>query len=141
MRITEVYNPERKSQLFIPLLSTHITAGFPSPGDDYIDSSLDLNDLISHPAATFIMRVEGHSMSETGIRNGDLLIVDRAVKAEDNSIIVAALNGELIVRKLKIHNDGYYLVSENPQYRPVEIHPEADFEIQGVVTYSISKHS
>lgn len=140
MNITEVYNPERRINISIPLFSLNVPAGFPSPGDDYIDKTLDLNDLVSNPASTFIMRVEGESMKATGIKNGDLLIVDRSVKAEDNSVVVAALNGELIVRKLKIHNSRYYLVSDNPEYRPVEIHPEANFEIHGVVTYSISKH-
>lgn len=141
MKITNIYSPERRIQLSVPLFSVNIAAGFPSPGDDYIDKGMDLNDLILHPAATFLMRVEGDSMSSAGIGNGDLLIVDRAVKAGDNSIVVAALNGELIVRRLKIHNGRHYLVAENPQYRPVEIHPEANFEIRGVVTYSISKHS
>lgn len=140
MRVTEVYNPERKIRLSVPLFSVSIAAGFPSPGDDYIDKALDLNDLVAHPAATFIMKVEGHSMAGAGIRNGDLIIVDRAVKAEDNSIIVAAFNGELIVRRLKIHNEKHYLVSETPGHRPIEIHPESNFEIHGVVTYSISKH-
>ena len=140
MRITEIYNHEKRRHIPIPLFSANIPAGFPSPGDDYVDKAIDLNDLVSHPAATFIMRVDGSSMSGAGIRNGDLLIVDRAVRAEDGSIIVAAFNGELIVRRLKIHNKRHYLVSENPEHRPLEIHPEADFEIHGVVTYSISKH-
>lgn len=140
MRVTEIYTPERRIHLSVPMFSVTIPAGFPSPGDDYIDKALDLNDLVAHPAATFIMRVEGHSMAGAGIRNGDLLIVDRAVKAGDNSIIVAAFNGELIIRKLKIHNQKYYLVSETPGDRPIEIHPESNFEIHGVVTYSISKH-
>jgi len=141
MQVTEIYRPKQNLRLSIPFFSASIPAGFPSPGDDYIDKSLDLNDLVSNPAATFIMRVEGYSMAGAGINNDDLLIVDRSVKAEDNSIVVASFNGELIVRRLKVHNSRYYLVSENPGSRPLEIHPEADFEIYGVVTYSITKHA
>lgn len=140
MNINEIYefNPETKIEL--PFLTTKIPAGFPSPGDDYIDKTLDLNDLIKHPAATFIMRVSGDSMEGAGIFNGDLIIVDRAVKPEDGKIIVAALNGELIVKRLKIHTGRYFLVSENPGYKPFEVHQESDFEIHGVVIYSIRNH-
>lgn len=140
MEPTGIYRFERSIRLSIPLFLTMVPAGFPSPGDDYVEKSLDLNDLVTHPAATFIMRVQGSSMTGAGIRDGDLLLVDRALDATDNSIIVAALNGELIVRRLRIRGGRYYLVAEDPELDPIEITPDTDFDIHGVVAYSISKH-
>src|SRR5207245_2179055 len=78
-------------------------AGFPSPADDHLEKTLSLNELlVRHPAATFMMRVEGDSMINAGIQDGDILIVDRALTAEHNSIVVALLNGEFMVKRLKM---------------------------------------
>ena len=136
----QVYTFSPQTKLELPFLLSKLSAGFPSPGDDYIDSVLDLNDLVTHPEATFIMRVETDSMKGAGIYNGDLLIVDRSVEAKDGKVVVGALNGELIIGRLSVKNKRHFLVSEDGEYRPFEIHPESDFMVHGVVTYSIKKH-
>ena len=112
-----------------------IPAGFPSPAEDYVEGPLDLNrHLIPHPAATFFVRAKGDSMIGAGIHSGDLLIVDRAVTAIHNSVIIAVLDGDLTVKRLYRVGGILRLMPENPAYPPIEIHPGTDFEVWGVVT-------
>ena len=112
-----------------------IPAGFPSPAEDYVEGPLDLNrHLIPHPAATFFVKVKGDSMIGAGIHSGDLLIVDRAVTAIHNSVIIAVLDGDLTVKRLYRVGGILRLMPENPAYPPIEIHPGTDFEVWGVVT-------
>ncbi len=122
-----------------PLYGARVPAGFPSPADDFIENTLDLNThLIKHPAATFFVRVEGDSMVEAGIYPGDIIIVDRALEPHDKAVVVAAVNGDLVVKRLRRKKDGrVFLESENPLYPAVEVSPETDFHIWGVVTYVI----
>ena len=140
--VTEIIPYEQHTRIECPLLLQRVPAGFPSPGDDYIDKALDLNELvIKHPAATFFLRVQGESMKEAGIFDGDILIVDRALEAENNDIVVAILNGELVAKKLQVTNDSKIrLVASNSSYAPIEITPDMKFEIWGVVTYSLHPH-
>lgn len=134
----QVYNFKKTTSQKIPLFTTHVSAGFPSPADDSIDQKLDLNEyLIKHPAATFFVRVEGESMLNAGIHPGDLLIVDRSLEASDKKIIIAILNGELTVKRIRKTQNQLFLLPDNPQYPPFEIKPDMDFEIWGVVTYVI----
>lgn len=122
----------------LPLFIARVSAGFPSPADDHIDKNLDLNEfLIKHPAATFFVRVAGNSMINAGIRNGDLLIVDKALEPADNKIVVAALNGELTVKRIRKIKGKLFLAPENQDYQPIEIEPESQFEVWGVVTHVI----
>lgn len=122
----------------VPMLQEHVPAGFPSPANDYLGKKLDLNEyLITHPAATYFVRVEGSSMIDAGINSGDMLIVDRAVEPRDGSIVVAAINGEFTVKRVKRLKDGLYLVSENINFAPIKITEDMDFEIWGVVTHAI----
>lgn len=124
----------------VPLLHDKVPAGFPSLAHDreYLENKLDLNEyLIKHPAATYFIRVEGTSMIDAGINSGDLLIVDRAVEPRDGSIVVAAINNEFTVKRVKNSNDALYLVSENPAFAPIKITEDMDFEIWGVVTHAI----
>lgn len=112
-----------------------VAAGFPSPAEDYVEGPLDLNrHLIVHPAATFFVRVSGDSMIGAGIHSGDLLIVDRAVSAGHDSIIIAVVNGDLTVKRLYQVGPLLRLLPENPSYPPIEIYPDTDFEVWGVVT-------
>ncbi|MGB3514985.1 MAG: translesion error-prone DNA polymerase V autoproteolytic subunit [Elainellaceae cyanobacterium] len=112
-----------------------VPAGFPSPAEDYAEGPIDLNrHLIPHPAATFFVRVSGDSMIGAGIHSGDLLIVDRAVTAIHNSVIIAVLNGALTVKRLYQVGGTLRLMPENPAYPPIEIHPGTDFDVWGVVT-------
>ncbi|MBP6924562.1 MAG: translesion error-prone DNA polymerase V autoproteolytic subunit [Candidatus Pacebacteria bacterium] len=120
-----------------PLFSSQPAAGFPAPGDDLIEKPLDLNDLlIDNPTATFFVRVSGDSMEGAGIFNGDILVVDRSVPAIDGSIVVAAVFGELVVKRLKKYSQKAELISENEAYSPITINDVDDVYIWGVVVGS-----
>lgn len=134
----ELYNFDNKTTQTIPLYTARVSAGFPSPADDFIDKKLDLNEhLIEHPSATFFVRVEGESMLNAGIHPGDLLIVDRSKEAADKKIIIAALNGELTVKRVRKMDGQLFLMPDNPKFPPIQITEDVDFEIWGVVTYVI----
>ena len=121
----------------IPLYNS-IAAGFPSPAEDHMDSSLDLNQhLIKHPSATFYVYARGDSMVSVGISDGDMLIVDRSLEATNDSIVVAIINGEFTVKSISKVNEHLYLMPHNTSYNPIEITEEMDFEIWGIVTHSI----
>lgn len=124
--------------LEIPLYANKISAGFPSPADDYLECKLDLNaHLIKHPAATFFLRVSGDSMQNAGITSGDLLIVDKSLEAQDGKIVIAALNGELTVKRLSKKAGRVQLVPENQAYPIIDVTEEQDLIIWGVVTHVI----
>jgi DNA polymerase V len=119
----------------LPLFSTKISAGFPSPADDYIEMQLDLNThLIKNPASTFLLRVSGESMKDVGIFPNDILIVDRSIKPTDGKIVIAAIDGELTVKRLKKNNDALYLLPENKAFAPIVIKDSQELLIWGVVT-------
>jgi len=139
MRVTEVYELDQSTKLELPLFSSRVPAGFPSPGDDYIDQTLDLNELVKHPSDTYLVKVEGDSMINAGIYDGDILIVDRAMEAENNKVVVANLDGELTVKRLSIKDTRVLLMPDNPKYEPIEIRPLSDFRIMGVVTFVIHR--
>lgn len=118
-----------------PLFTSTVSAGFPSPADDYIERHLDLNELlVKHPTATFFVRVEGQSMINAGIKSGDILIVDRSLNPSSGHVVIAVLNGEFLVKKLHKRGNQTWLLPENPKYQPMQITAEANFEIWGVVT-------
>lgn len=122
----------------VPLFSSKVAAGFPSPGDDYIEQYLDLNQLlIPRPASTFIVTAEGDSMTGAGIQSGDMLIVDRSLPPLDGKIVIAALNGELTVKRLSKTKDVMKLLPANPAYKPIDITEDFNLVIWGVVTYVI----
>lgn len=134
------YCPELSQKLFIPLVSSSVKAGFPSPADDYIEQKLDLNELIiKHPAATFFVRVEGNSMKNAGICHGDILVVDRAADAHDGKVAIVILDGEFTVKRIKIKNNAIYLIPENPDFPPIKVDESSDFQIWGIVTHVIHK--
>ncbi|MGC9324222.1 MAG: LexA family protein [Desulfomonilia bacterium] len=139
-RITQIWAFEPRTKLEIPLFTAGISAGFPSPADDFIDRTLDLNEfLITHPSATFFVRVEGTSMIQAGIHPGDVLIVDRALEPLTGSIVVAALDGEFTVKRFQRTQEKCFLLAENPDFDPVEITDRSQVEVWGVVTYVIHK--
>ena len=118
-----------------------ISAGFPSPAEDFTELSISLDKhLIQNPAATFMAYANGNSMVRAGIYHGDILIIDRSLDARDGDIIIAVLHGEFTVKQLSIINGTLVLIPQNPQYSSLEISDEMDFEVWGVVTYSIRKH-
>lgn len=121
-----------------PLFASRVPAGFPSPADDHLEDSLDLNEhLVQHPAATFFVRVQGDSMTGAGIENGDLLVVDRAREPKSGAIVIAVVNGELTVKRLRVDAQGVWLVPENPAYAPIEIRDGMDLTLWGVVAHVI----
>ena len=133
--IAAVYGVDQKTKVTRPLFLSGVSAGFPSPAEDYIDRKLDLNELlIKNPAATFFVRVAGDSMTGAGINHDDILIVDRSLEPVSGKIVIAVINGELTVKKLLIDDKCCRLVAENPDYGPLEISPETDCEIWGVAT-------
>ena len=122
----------------VPLYSSKVQAGFPSPGDDYIERYLDLNQqLIKHPAATFVVTATGDSMTGAGIHSGDMLIVDKSLEAQHGKIVIAALNGELTVKRLSRVRGRVQLLPENSKYKPIDITDEQDLVIWGIVTHVI----
>ena len=130
------------STVKIPLYSSTVRAGFPSPADDYIESKLDLNShLIKHPAATFFVMVAGDSMENANIHSGDMLIVDRSLEATHGKIVIAAINGELTVKRLYRQQGHVKLLAENPAYPPIDITDEQDVVIWGVITHVIHQVS
>ncbi|MBM4403883.1 MAG: translesion error-prone DNA polymerase V autoproteolytic subunit [Candidatus Cloacimonetes bacterium] len=138
--IKAIYSFDPKTRIVRPLLGTPIPAGFPSPAQDYIEASLDLNEyLIKHPSSTFFIRVDGLSMINAGIYPDDILIVDRSLEALNNRIVVAIVDGELTLKRLKIISDIYWLVPENEEFEAIRISEETDLYIWGVVTYVIHK--
>jgi DNA polymerase V len=123
----------------LPLFIHSVPAGFPSPADDYMEQSLDLNTyLIKHPAATYLARAKGHSMEGCGIYDGDLLIVDRSLEAQHEHIIIAVLDGQLTCKILDKNN--HCLRSANPGYPPISIREFSELVIEGVVIHSIRHH-
>lgn len=123
------------NRLKLPLFSGKVAAGFPSPADDYVEKTLDLNELlVQKPAATFFVRAEGESMLGAGIHPNDILVVDRSLKPVSGKIVICALNGELTVKRLKHSQEGVVLAAENPAYSDILVKSEADLVIWGVVT-------
>ena len=134
LKYTHILIPVAKKHLPLPLYLSRISAGFPSPADDFADGVMDLNDLIEHPAATFIVRVSGYSMTGAGIFDGDLLIVDRSIKHRSGQVVVAVMDGEMVVKRLKRENEQWWLVPEAPdhsEFRAIQMREGS--EIWGVV--------
>jgi DNA polymerase V len=133
-------NTESKVNSSIPLFELGIKAGFPSPAEEEMSKPLNLNDhLIPHPASTFFIRVVGDSMNGAGIFSGDLLIVDKSLKASSGKIVVALLNGEFTVKRLVLQKSQILLQAENPKYPTIKINESEDFSVWGVVSYVIHK--
>lgn len=132
--VIEILKPNKLHEYKLPLFLESVSAGFPSPADDYLEAKLDLNDLlIKNPAATFFVRVTGDSMINAGINSGDILVVDRSLDPKDSSIVIAVINGELTVKRLSMKNGNVKLIPENSNYKPIVITSEMNFEVWGVV--------
>ena len=126
----------------LPLqIAPSIKAGFPSPAEDYQHDRLEFNrDLISNPEATFYGRVDGDSMTEAGINNGDIAVIDRSIQASDGDIVVAYVNEEFTIKYLDLTHkeEGYIeLRPANPKYKPIRINSDDNFEVWGVVVWTI----
>lgn len=123
------------SKIFLPLFAGKVSAGFPSPAADYIDKTLDLNELlIQNPAATFYARAQGESMLDAGIHHNDILVVDRSLEPIHGKIVICALNGELTVKRLQHENGQWKLKAENRHYPDSVLHDDLELVVWGVVT-------
>ncbi len=122
----------------LPLANEYIAAGFPSPADDYTDFGIDLNEhLIKHPSSTFFLRVSGYSMTNAGINDGDLLIVDRSIHPHLGRIVVVILDGSFTLKRLVKYKESLYLEAENPEYPRINLSLYENVEIWGVAIHSI----
>ena len=139
-----------KIDIFLPDLSTHIAlpyadggiqAGFPSPAQDYISESIDLNrEIVRHPSATFYGRVSGESMIDEGICEGDILVIDRSLEPTDGDLAVCCLDGEFTLKRIPLESGRIWLVPSNEMYDPILVTPERQFEVWGVVTHTIKNN-
>lgn len=129
------FAPITTTELELPLANSGISAGFPSPADDFLDAGIDLNkELIRNPYSTFYGKVRGDSMKDLGIHNGDLLIIDKSLEPQNGKIAVCFIDGEFTVKKIKIETDCCWLVPANEEYKPLKVTEQNDFIIWGIVT-------
>jgi len=134
------YTPDLTTELVLPLAASPISAGFPSPAEEFFGLQLNLNDeLIKHPEATFYARVRGHSMKDAGIQDGDLLVIDKAQEPKDGCVAVCAIDGEFTLKRLAVEKDSIYLMPANDEFKPIKITEENDFLVWGVVAYVVHK--
>ena len=133
-------SPKPKERPEIKLFES-IHAGFPSPAEDIPGTALDINRLVvKNPASTFFARVSGDSMEGDGIRDGDILVIDKSEEPHDGAIAVCFINGEFTVKRLSIHDDGSItLLPSNPKYRAITIREGDDLTVWGIVRYVIKK--
>ena len=136
---TLVKKHKDNSLVTVPYILSRISAGFPSPADDYIENNLSISELlIKNQLSTFLMKASGESMIEAGINDGDVLVVDRSLEARSRDIVIAIFEGNLTVKRLIIKADGSAILkSENPLYKNILISEYTELEIWGVVTSAI----
>lgn len=138
MKVKLLIAKETLSYLPLPLYSSRVPAGFPSPADDYLEGTLDLNEyLVKHPSSTFFARASGLSMVNAGIMDEALLVVDRSLDPQHEDIVIAIVNGELTCKILDLKTS--LLRAANPSYPPIPLTEELDCIIQGVVTHVVNK--
>jgi DNA polymerase V len=131
----EFFSVSTETVLQIPIIEGGISAGFPSPADDFLDKTIDLNKAyIKHKDATFFGRVRGNSMIDAGLNDGDLMIIDKSLEPQNNKIAVCFIDGEFTVKRIKIEADIIWLVAENKDYKPILVTKDNDFLIWGIVT-------
>lgn len=136
----ELLVPGKGSGIETPYFEGGISAGFPSPADDFKEDRISLDrELINDPDATFFARVNGDSMQGAGMDDGDLLVIDRSIEAYDGSIAVCFVEGEFTVKRIKKEKDKIFLMPENPKYEPIEISGDKILNIWGVVTNIVKR--
>lgn len=137
----EIFRPDVSSQLSLPYADMGIQAGFPSPTQDYISESIDLNrELVRHPASTFYARVDGDSMVGDGIESGDILVIDRSLEPYDGDLVVCCLDGDFTLKRISLREREVWLIPSNESFDPILVTPDCQFEIWGVVTHTIKHH-
>jgi DNA polymerase V len=132
--IISIHRADSGEPLDLPYFMQSVSAGFPSPAEDYVEGNLDLNNhLIKNPASTFFVRVAGDSMVNAGIFSGDILIVDRSLIPKHNNVIIAIVDNELTVKRLLLEGDDIILAPENNEYNSLKITGDISFSVWGVV--------
>ncbi len=130
--------PDFKSDLRIPYVKEGVSAGFPSPAADFMETNIDLNkELSENSLATFYIKVKGNSMIDAGINDKDVLVVDRSLEPQNNKIAICFIDGEFTVKRIKLEKDCLYLMPENQNYKPIKVTEENQLIIWGIVTYVI----
>lgn len=136
----QFFQPEYESELRIPYITDGVSAGFPSPATDFMETNIDLNkELSENPLATFYIKVKGNSMIDAGINDKDVLIVDRSLEPQNNKIAICFIDGEFTVKRIQLEKDCLYLMPENSNYTPIRVTEENELIIWGIVTYVIKK--
>ncbi|WP_269686312.1 LexA family protein [Flavobacterium lacustre] len=134
------YRPDFESDMQIPFIKEGVSAGFPSPAADFMESNIDLNKVLSdNPLATFYIKVKGNSMIDAGINDKDVLVVDRSLEPKNNKIAICFIDGEFTVKRIQLEKDCLYLMPENSNYSPIKVTEENQLIIWGIVTYVIKK--
>ena len=134
----EFYTPDFGNKLELPFFDVGISAGFPSPADDFIELTIDLNrHLIKNKDATFFAKVKGNSMKNAGINDGDLLVIDKSLEPQNGKIAICQIDGEFTVKRIKIEKEVVWLIAENEDYQPIKVTPENELMIWGIVIHSI----
>ncbi len=137
----KIFSVSTETELELPMVGGIVASGFPSPANDFLDKKIDLNKyLIQHPSTTFIAQTNGNSMIGAGISDKDLLIIDRALEPSDGKIAVCLIDNEFTLKRLQVKKDGIYLVPENPAEKTIKVTEHNNFEIWGMLTFSIQKH-
>ena len=134
------FHPDQDHQKSLYLAQEGISAGFPSPADDFKELRISIDqEVVRNEEATFYARVSGESMQGAGLDDGDLLVIDRSVEPQNNKIAVCYVDGEFTVKRLKVVSDGVFLIPENPRYHPIKVTEESELIIWGIVTYVVKK--
>ena len=136
----DFFTPSITTRVELPFYDVGIQAGFPSPADDFIELSIDINkEYIKNRDFTFFAKVKGHSMKNVGIFDGDLLIIDKSIEPQDNKIAICQVDGDFTVKRIKIDNDTVWLIAENEAFNPIKVTADNELMIWGIVVASIKK--
>ena len=138
----DIYKSDLSTDMMIAFADAGIHAGFPSPAQDYIENGIDLNrELVKHPSSTFYGRVVGDSMKDAGIDAGDILVIDKSLEPRDGDMAVCFVDGEFALKYLRFKGKRLFICAANENYPDIEIMPETQFVVWGIVTYTIKKRN
>jgi DNA polymerase V len=136
----EFFTAETSTPLTLPMAESGVSAGFPSPAEEYMELSLDFNkDMITHPASTFYARVRGNSMVDAGINDGDILVIDKSLEPTNGKKAVCYIDGEFTLKTIQLKKGILWLNPANDAYKPIRISEVNEFQIWGIVTFVIHK--
>ena len=140
MKKLKFFGAETKKTKHLSLAGEGISAGFPSPADDFKESKISIDqEVVKNESATFYARVVGQSMQGAGLDDGDLIVIDRSQEPDNGKVAVCYVDGEFTVKRLKVENECIYLMPENKKYKALKVTEENQLIIWGVVTYVIKK--